>query len=735
MAVHVSVGPILEEPPPAACVRLEGPCTAFTALTQLCELSCGVMAEERSAKRRRLTSMRRSLPHMSASALAAVLAEIHEHGLPERISRWDIGKATQELMEEPTPYGPLLQSIELVSTSGKPMQLQVANFLALLSKAFAGGGGFTAMLQKRLDLHPCSPDRPWKLALYADEVVPGNPLSNENRRKIWVVYVSFLELGPAILSQEDSWFCLATLRSREVNRVAAGMGQIFRKLLKSLFGHAAQHDLSAAGVRLVSSDGTAVRLWAVPGMFLQDGAAHKSTWHCKGDAGTKLCMLCRNLMSEDSGLVDEDGTNLLTCTLVHESELDFATDADIRGSVRRLAARHGQDTQAIFEKRQQAFGFRHEPEGLLLDSSLDGFVFPASQFVHDFMHAVFVNGVLQTTIYLVFEDLAHDGAKQVWSTACEYVALWTWPSRVANSSLADIFSAKRATASRKARHLKCTASEGLSVYPVLAFLLQKVFVPAGISLLACRAFLALADALDLLVAVPLGVVSPTTLRNSIGAFLDAFVRAGWKTSLHPKYHWMLHLPQHLARFKQLPTCWTHERKHRLVKRYASDMCNTLTFELSVLREITAHHLWALKKVQCLEVGLLSPREPSEKVMKLLQQATGSPARCLVSTDARSSEHITSAKGDVVLIRNGQQHIAAGEIWLHFETEGKCMSIASLWVRSHLDLDSGAAEWTVQQNPVLLQTSAILTPIVHTRCREGVVRTLLPCHLRSPDAYP
>ena len=58
-----------------------------------------------------------------------------------------------------------------------------------------------------------------------------------------------------------------------------------------------------------------------------------------GDAGSNLCILCRNLFATASGIADEEGADMLTCNLLHEGDLDMATDDDIRGTVRRLAAR------------------------------------------------------------------------------------------------------------------------------------------------------------------------------------------------------------------------------------------------------------------------------------------------------------------------------------------------------------------------------------------------------------
>ena len=60
------------------------------------------------------------------------------------------------------------------------------------------------------------------------------------------------------------------------------------------------------------------------------GGAHKVIFGCKGDAGTKPCMLCKKQVSEHSGVKDADASGTLTCSLCVEDELIFATDDDMR---------------------------------------------------------------------------------------------------------------------------------------------------------------------------------------------------------------------------------------------------------------------------------------------------------------------------------------------------------------------------------------------------------------------
>ena len=187
--------------------------------------------EGRASKLRKLDAFRRALPHISASALSAVLAEVERSGIPEVHARADFYRATAQALAESTPYGPLLHDLTLQGKSGGVIRIPALNPPALLHVAYSKGGGFSVMLQQRLAQHPSTPENPWRIILYTDEVVPGNALSHDNRRKVWVVYFSFLELGASLLSREDSWFCLLVVRSSVASQASAGMAQIFRAVL------------------------------------------------------------------------------------------------------------------------------------------------------------------------------------------------------------------------------------------------------------------------------------------------------------------------------------------------------------------------------------------------------------------------------------------------------------------------------------------------------------------------
>ena len=688
--------------------------------------------DTREAKLRRLNAFRRSLPHISASALSAVLTEVDKSGIPDAHCRSSMKRATALLINEVTPYGPMLVDLPIKLKNGKMSSMLAVQPAAMLTMAVKQGGGFATLLEDRLAAFPSSPERPWRLILYTDEVVPGNALSHDNRRKVWVVYFSFLELGQSILSREDAWFCTVVVRSHFASEASAGISQTMGSVIKMFFG--ASHSFADAGVVVVmsGSNGNILKVFAKLGMILQDGGAHKHMWHCKNDSGTKLCMLCLNLVSEESELVDEDGSNMLTCTLVQEADLIFASDDAIRGAVKRLAMKVATLSAAECDMWSQAIGFRHEPDGLLLDPDLDDIVKPATHFCHDWMHACMVHGVFHTTGYLVLESLIDAGFKDVWNQLHDYMAMWKWPGRIAGSTLTDVFCSRRAASSRKAHHMKCTASEALSIYQVMSIFVQCIAMKANKAPLACIAYVAMADMLDLLASVPLGVVTPDMLRQHVKKFLDSCLAAGWGDYIHPKYHWLIHLPKHLASFGGLPTCWVHERKHRVVKRYANEIMNTTSFERSVIGEVTAHHMEALKSMETFSevASLIAARPAPPKTRKLLEAefAIGG-LECLTSREARISPFAICCKGDVVLVQDGRS-IVAGRVCFHASYDGEAVSLVSLWTLLHYDPTTAAAEWQVVENPVLLSTGDIRSATISAAARPGVVRVIVPCHLRS-----
>ena len=692
------------------------------------------MSEERAAKLRRLDRLRRKIPHVSASALSAILAEVASHGIPERRSRRDIGIARDEMVHCDTPYGKLFMHVPVVR-GGAACTMLVINPIALLWKSFREGGGLTAHMTECLVKKPSSPEEPWGLIVYAGEVIPGNALSFDNKRKLWAMYFSFCEFGPVALQREASWFDILCYRSSEIATLDAGVSQAFGAVLKLFFG-ALPTDVSTSGILLDHPDGRSFRLFIKLAMVLQDGGAHKSIWHCKGDAGTKFCMLCRNLITVKSELVDSDGTHLLTNSLVFEHSLDFATSEDILGSVRRLAALKATVGSTEFELREQAFGFRHMPNGILLDEQLRPHLDPASQFCHDWMHCMVVNGVFGTLVYLVLEDL-HKSHIAIWPALCEYVGMWSFPARDRSSeALAACFDVKRCRSSREAQTFKATASECLSVYPMIAYYFQAVVLRAGKCLQACSVLLKLADLMDQLQAIPLELVSPNLLRSTIRKLLRATVDAGWAEYLHPKSHWLVHLPRHLDHFGFLPSCFVHERKHRLVKRYSSDISNTISFDKSVMAELLCQHFTDIEDDDSFNmgVGLLRPKMAPLKMVKFMENELNmnlSSVRITTSPICRIKPTGVCHKKDLVMISSHLRgSFVLAEVWFHAALDCEHVSLVTTYSILGDDESSGTSDWQIQQHPLFISTEDIFASVCYRKPTATTVKMIAPYQFRG-----
>ena len=201
--------------------------------------------------------------------------------------------------------------------------------------------------------------------------------------------------------------------------------------------------------------------------------------------------------------------------------------------------------------------------------------------MHAWMHCFLASGIFRFVLHLLLESLVDSGCRHIYEVVRGYLNQYNWPKRVQSAgkdAVTRLFADDQRPKNVKSDHFRCQASEALSMYPVLCVMMMVMHQYFGENDLEIKAFLALCDLLDMFVAVPLGLVTPAFLQTRIDAFIDRFLAAwGWEY-MFPKMHWTLHFAQHLKRFTTLLGCFVHERKHRLIKRYAEDIHNKLADE-------------------------------------------------------------------------------------------------------------------------------------------------------------
>ena len=152
----------------------------------------------------------------------------------------------------------------------------------------------------------------------------------------------------------------------------------------------------------------------------------------------------------------------------------------------------------------------------------------------------------------------------------------------------------------------------------------------------------------------------------------------------PKHHFMLHMPEQLERFKCLVSCWVHERKHKIVKRFAVPKClgRHLSYERSLLVECTEAHM------QSLNEPLLKPCLPEavQACPKVVAALVGSGFTSAESalTGRTARVHGRSIQvGDVVLYTGGGPNggcndIRVGQVYFHAVLQGKLLVCLSHW---------------------------------------------------------
>ena len=520
--------------------------------------------------------------------------------------------------------------------------------------------------------------------------------------------------------------------SKVINNLCASMSQVFSVLIL-LFFDPAGISLSGSGINLPLEGSW--RLWAKMTAFLQGGGAHKTTFHIRGDAASKFCLLCENLFTESSRICDDDGTSLLRCSVLKKSELVPAKSSDLKKAARFLEAKKATvDTtdDISFIELQQALGITYHPHSLLLNRQLDAILDPVKAYFHEWTHGLFVDGVVNITVFLLFEMFIVSGEISIYTEFSAFLQVWEWPGRLHCSHLHEIFSDKRSIKHRKAKHIKCQASDMLSLMGALAMFAYQTLLPKNLCNAACDAFLALADVVDFIVVSARSHLDPTKLDDAVEKFLDMFVDAFGIEWVIPKFHWLLHFGDHLKRFKVLLNCFVLERKHRWAKRYATELQNiSKAANASVIMEVTSHHLCAIKAPNAFDysIGLVDGRPASKKMRQLLRKELEFDDTDDVqkSIESRFNAYASCKRHDVVLIREGSS-FRAGQVIVHASVVGVAITMVTSWRLHSIDKSSGYAKWHYSDDKLLIETADILDSVCHTKLPGNIITTLLPADL-------
>ena len=352
------------------------------------------------------------------------------------------------------------------------------------------------------------------------------------------------------------------------------------------------------------------------------------------------------------------------------------------------------------------------------------------------MHALFVDGVCNICLYLLLETCIVGGYGSVYESFSEYIANWKWPARVGYAHLSGIFEASRKDKHRKAKHIKCQASDMMSLAPVAALFAQNVLMKLNIDCkAACDAWIALVDVVDIIAISAKVTVPPTRLLTAIEHFLQLFVAAWGFDFMTPKFHWTLHFPDILQRIGYLLMCFCLERKHRVPKRYAEGLTNiSRNSSASLLMEVTSHHFGQLSQADAFnfDIGIVCGRDPPKSMRKTLAKELN--IDCTVqavkySTIMRFNAFATCSKGDVILFRGQHACIGAAIVHCHYEIEGVPVSLVSTHSLIKKDERSGYSVWGPTGISKLIEAHDILDTVIYSMLPNNRLGILLSAEFR------
>lgn len=413
------------------------------------------------------------------------------------------------------------------------------------------------------------------------------------------------------------------------------------------------------------------------------------------------------------------------------AKFDLHTDASLKACA-VLLENHKGGPKGAFQNLQQVLGLNYSKHGLLFNKTLAPMIQPITCLMHDFMHLWFVNGIFHVTFGLVMSALQ---GLVTYTALDTWMQRWSWPQRVAmrQADARSIFASKRAATHRKANKLSATASECLTIYSIVREFFLMVTLPICTDpymgkVIQC--YLDMCRVIDLLLLSGRGVVTPKALFVATVSFHRSFLECFDEADLIPKFHHTLHLWESLRVHGCLLSCFVHERKHRVVKRWANDDCNSSAthFERSILQEVVQDHVHSLSHGHALppaEPSLVPPIRPAQKALSHaigLQFPESHGLPITQARDAWSAPYSKCSVGDVVeFVLDGASEKSIGEIWYHVGIDGICLSVVSKWEA----VDAGRRMYRICSAPTVVPTSSILETLMFFKEGDGHVAVMRP----------
>ena len=511
-------------------------------------------------------------------------------------------------------------------------------------------------------------------------------------------------------------------------KIAGGMGQVFKVYNNLLFNVADGCDFRC-GIRLnVPPAGSApapaaaqnsTLVFADLAMVVQDAEAHAFVFSWKGATSVKCGPLYVNIVSKHCNLARDPTGGTMPVYNTDTSRFRLMSDKTFRSMQHRLKALALHHSPEELKVKEQDFGFKWNQHSWLQDLGLN--VQAMQVLTFDFMHCWCENGVWECEFGACMDKLSSHGhgGRQLH----EYLQYFMWPKAYASGR--DICKGSIQERERpKDVHPAGSASEMMSVGPVVRKWLEDVVKPRAVCRAHVTSLLLCISVMDLLAQVNTGSVTPTMIADAMAIHYAAHVVAYGYTIFVPKHHFMLHIPRQLERFKFLVSCFVHERKHKIVKRWAVPLCNKQNYERSLLMECTLAQINSLKQ-PLLKPCLLETVQACPKVVDALRARGFASAESAITGRTARVQCRSITVGDVVLylgdgISLGDTRV--GEVYFFASLGGEILACLSHW-----HVKQATSQWkkvVVSEEFTIVPAAWLLQSLLLTPAKVGNTSTVL-----------
>ena len=428
-------------------------------------------------KRLKIVSGLANTGGVSKSGLAKVLRSLNNQGLltdplssaqSSRSYRRQVQDAVEdEAFHVPTPYGPLIQNVELpVRARAEPVDdrtprdaLHYVNPFALLYYLASINAAFFHLLKKTAE----KTNHRLRLCLYVDEVNPGNPLAPDPQKLLQAIYWTIVDFPSWFLRRKDSWFCFSLVRTMVTKRLAGYVSELMKIALHVFFPPSGTSFDRGCHVQ---HNGDGLVVTATFEGILADEKALKEVFGVKGAGGNIPCSECLNIRNR---WVDISGQ----AALQHHWDPDLskrrrATDVHLKLLVKRLVDASIGPTSAL-KALETKTGVNYTVGGVLFDDHLARNVMRRGWFhyIRDWMHTLVSNGVAGSHLALMCQALIHVGCSlEIIRT---YIKRFTLPWTRNHGKISDMYFKDALMETDHVRHF---ASDVLGMVPLLtSFLL------------------------------------------------------------------------------------------------------------------------------------------------------------------------------------------------------------------------------------------------------------------------